>query len=77
MLSIDSISDAIGLAIAGLYSLAGQAHFTARITPGLAESIEKMTPNSHRAFWFLGIEYLTVRFPGQLAFRKTHFEKKD
>jgi hypothetical protein len=62
MLSTGAISDAIGLGIAGLYTLAGQAHFTARITPGLAANIEQMTPNTHRAFSFLGIDYITVCF---------------
>jgi hypothetical protein len=61
MLSAETISDVIGLLVAGLYTVAGQAHFTARITPGLAETVELMTPNTHRAIWFLGVDYLTVR----------------
>ncbi|KAK5165146.1 uncharacterized protein LTR77_009244 [Saxophila tyrrhenica] len=55
------LSDGIGLTIATLYSLAGQAHFTPRLTPGLAQNIEIMTHNSHAAFWFLGLDYLALR----------------
>ncbi|KAH8651417.1 hypothetical protein BX600DRAFT_473528 [Xylariales sp. PMI_506] len=54
MFTVDSIGDAIAVGIAVLYTLAGQAHFTARFTPDLARNIEQMTPNSHRAFWFIG-----------------------
>jgi hypothetical protein len=61
MVSTVTISDAISLLVAALYTVAGQAHFTARITPQVAETIEQMTPNSHRAFWFLGFDYVTVR----------------
>jgi hypothetical protein len=60
MLSTETISDAIGLFFACLYTAFGQAHFTARITPGIAELVEQMTPNTHRAFSFLGLDYLTV-----------------
>lgn len=51
------LSDAIGLSIALLYTLAGQAHFTSRFTPGLAAQVDEMTPNSHQAFWFLHLTY--------------------
>lgn len=60
MFGAEALSDVVGIFIAGLYTLADQAHFTSRLTPGLAANIEIMTPNSHRAFWFLGLEYLTV-----------------
>lgn len=61
------ISDAAGLLVASLYTLAGQAHFTNRLTPGLAANIEAMTPNSHAAFWFLGLSYTNVRTPSAIA----------
>lgn len=64
MFAAETLSDVVGIFIAALYTLAGQAHFTNRITPGLAANIETMTPNSHRAFWFLGLEYLTVCIGG-------------
>ena len=51
------ISNVIGLSIAVLYTLAGQAHYTDRFTPGLAHNVEQMTPNSHRAFWFFHLSY--------------------
>lgn len=54
------ISDVAGLLIAVLYTVAGQAHFTGRITPELAENVEIMTQNSYDAFWFLGLDYLSV-----------------
>lgn len=57
MLSLATVSDVAGFVIATLYTLAGQAHFTARITPSLAAQIEEMTPNSHRAFRFLNVSY--------------------
>jgi hypothetical protein len=57
------VGNALGFGIAILYTLAGQAHFTDRLTPGLAANIEEMTPRSHRAFWFLNLSYLQVRFP--------------
>ncbi|KAK3704251.1 hypothetical protein LTR37_013925 [Vermiconidia calcicola] len=56
-----TISNAIALLISILYSLAGQAHFTSHLTPGLAANIEAMTPNSHAAFHFLGLEYTTIK----------------
>lgn len=52
-----TVGHAIGLSIAVLYTLAGQAHFTDRFTPGLAANVEKMTPRSHQAFWFLNLSY--------------------
>ena len=54
------MSDGIGLLIAALYTLAGQAHFTTYLTPGLAEHVDEMTHNCHAAFWFLGIDYVSV-----------------
>jgi hypothetical protein len=54
------LSDAAGLLIAALYTVAGQAHFTDRFTPGLASHIETMTRNSYAAFWFLSLDYLSV-----------------
>jgi hypothetical protein len=56
------ISDAIGLGIAALYTIAGTAHFTDRFTPNLAQQIEAMTQNSAEAFWFLGLSYIRVSF---------------
>lgn len=56
------IGHAIGLLIAVLYTLAGQAHFTDRFTPTLAAQVEEMTPRSHRAFWFLNLSYQHVRY---------------
>jgi len=50
----------IGILIAVLYTLAGQAHFTDRFTPGLAAQIDEMTPRSHRAFSFLKLSYSQV-----------------
>lgn len=55
------ISDAAGLLIAVLYTLAGQAHFTDRFTPGLAQYVEATTRNSYPAFQILGLDYLSVR----------------
>lgn len=57
------VSDGTAYTIAALYTLAGQAHFTDRFTPGLAEDIEIMTRHSHAAFWFLHLEYATVSRP--------------
>ena len=57
---MEYLSDGIGLLIATLYTLAGQAHFTDRLTPGLAANVEKMTPNSYVAFSGLGMEYAPV-----------------
>jgi hypothetical protein len=57
------ISDAAGMLIAVLYTLAGQAHFTDRLTPGLAANVEHMTRNSYAAFRFLGMSYPTVSNP--------------
>lgn len=51
---------AIALCIALLYILAGQAHFTSRLTPGLAAHVDEMTPRSHQAFWFLNLSYTQV-----------------
>jgi hypothetical protein len=51
------LGNAIGLGIAVLYTLAGQAHLTNKFTPGLAANIEEMTPRSHQAFWFLNLSY--------------------
>ena len=62
--STSLISDAAGVLIAMLYTLAGQAHFTDRITPDLASKIEAMTRNSYAAFWFLNLDYLSVRHTG-------------
>ncbi|KAF2794775.1 hypothetical protein K505DRAFT_416913 [Melanomma pulvis-pyrius CBS 109.77] len=55
------LGNAIGLFIAMLYTLAGQAHFTSRLTPDLATNIEEMTTRSHRAFWFLQLSYLQLK----------------
>jgi hypothetical protein len=52
-----------GLSIACLYLYAGQAHFTSRLTPEFAENINAMTANSHRAFWFLGMDFDQVGRP--------------
>jgi hypothetical protein len=54
------LSNIIALCIATLYIIAGQAHFTDRLTPGMAANINEMTPNSHRAFGFLGLDYEVV-----------------
>lgn len=54
------VSNTAAILIAVLYSLAGQAHFTDRFTSDLAEQVDKMTPNAHAAFWFLGLEYTQV-----------------
>ena len=51
------ISDSAGLLIAILYTVAGQAHFTYCLTPGLAAQIEEMTLNSYKAFWFFYLDY--------------------
>ena len=56
------LSDGIGLLIAALYTLAGQAHFTSRFTPALAANIEEMTPNSYKAFGGLGLDYLSFKY---------------
>lgn len=61
LVSRTTISDAAGLVIAALYTFAGQAHFTSRLTPGLAAQVEQMTPNSHKAFWFLHLNYITLK----------------
>lgn len=53
-------SNLIGLTLAVLLTLASQAHFTDRLTPGLAAQVEEMTPRSHRAFWFLNLSYPNV-----------------
>lgn len=50
----------IGLLLASLYTVAGQAHFTDRLTPGLAQNINEMTHNTHKAFWFLGLNFQNV-----------------
>lgn len=50
-------SNAIALSIAVLYTLAGQAHFTSRFTPGLAANVDKLTPNSHKALSFIPWTY--------------------
>lgn len=47
----------LGFGIAVLYTIAGQAHFTSRFTPGMAATVEEMTPRSHEAFWFLRLSY--------------------
>ena len=54
------ISDVSGLLIAVLYTFAGQAHFTRQFTPELAQHVETMTRSSYAAFWFLGLDYLSV-----------------
>ncbi|KAK4508094.1 hypothetical protein PRZ48_001832 [Zasmidium cellare] len=51
----------IGILLAGLYTVAGQAHFTDRLTPGLHQNIDEMTHNSHRAFWFLGLGFENLK----------------
>jgi hypothetical protein len=51
------------LSIACLYLYAGQAHFTSRFTPEFAGNIDAMTANSHRAFWFLNMDFGTVSCP--------------
>ncbi|KAF2172246.1 hypothetical protein M409DRAFT_17483 [Zasmidium cellare ATCC 36951] len=51
----------IGLVLAGLYTVAGQAHFTNRLTPGLAANINEMTHNTHKAFWFLGLGFENLK----------------
>ncbi|KPI42504.1 uncharacterized protein AB675_9593 [Cyphellophora attinorum] len=55
------LSNAIALSIAILYTLAGQAHYTDRFTPDLAANVDTMTPNSHRAFWFLHLTYPQIQ----------------
>lgn len=71
MASIQSyISDAIGLFIAVLYTIAGQAHYTSRFTPGMAATVDSMTPNTHRSLWFLGLDYETVSILPCLIFSK-------
>lgn len=55
-----TLSDIAGLTIATLYTLAGQAHFTSKLTPGLAANIDVMTPNSYNAFGF-GTDYHTFK----------------
>ncbi|KAK4555132.1 hypothetical protein LTR86_007898 [Recurvomyces mirabilis] len=54
---LNHLGDAIGLLIAGLYTVAGQAHFTDRLTPDLASNIETMTQNTYVAFGGLGMNY--------------------
>lgn len=55
-------STLIAYTVATLYILAGQAHFTASITPSLAATVEQMTPNAHAVFGApLGLSYQTVR----------------
>lgn len=54
-------STLLALCIATLYTIAGQAHFTARLTPKMAKTIDIMTPNSYEAFGRpLGLGYTTV-----------------
>lgn len=56
-----TLSDAAGLLIATLYTIAGQAHFTSKLTPGMAAQIDTMTPNCHEAFGF-GTDYQTFKY---------------
>lgn len=58
---LSSISDVVGITIAILYTIAGQAHFTDRITSGMAAQIEAMTPNSHKALWFFHLSYTQIK----------------
>ena len=55
------ISDGASLVIATLYTIAGQAHFTDRITPSFAAHVEEMTQNSQSAINIFEMDYLTVR----------------
>jgi hypothetical protein len=50
----------VGVILAALYTYAGQAHMTNRLTPEFAKQVDVMTHNSYRAFWFLGLDYHTV-----------------
>jgi hypothetical protein len=54
------IGHIIGLGIAILYTLAGQAHFTDKLTPGLAATIDEMTPRSFKVLPTYGLSYDAV-----------------
>ena len=56
-MALSIISQSISFTLAGLYTVAGQAHFTDKFTPEFYQKIEQMTRKSYVAFEVFGLPY--------------------